>query len=157
MWYRVGRALGLFSDTALETEPCVSTDSSTDALPPAGAYSPTYSPPGSPAKLVVHPGAPELKPCPPTIEWMTKVSDLQKSGKAYDHELYKLDIVGYYRPPRWLAEFDALFLSSFVPLPTSRGRRTVQLDALVVPSRCAYHLWGKTSTLTSLDCALPIF
>ena len=46
---------------------------------------------------------------------MSKVRALQQSGMAYDNSLFMLGIVGYYYPPRWLEEFDAKWLSTYVP------------------------------------------
>ena len=115
MWSRFGKALGLFGPAAPETEPIVPAESSTAASPPPPPDSPTYSPPPSPVRNVVPPDAPELRPCPPSVQWMAKVSAMQTSGMPYDNEIFACGIVGYYRPPRWLADFNAKWLSTFVP------------------------------------------
>ena len=46
---------------------------------------------------------------------MAKVDAMQKSGMSYDSDIFANGIVGYYRPPRWLADFVARWLSTFVP------------------------------------------
>ena len=115
MWSHVTSIFGRFGRTALATEPCASTDFSaaTSAVP--GPSSPTYSPPNSPVRNVVPPDAPELWPCPPSDQWMAKVTAIQTSGMRYDDSIFACGIVGYYRPPRWLAAFKECYLSNFVP------------------------------------------
>ena len=115
MWSRFGKALGLFGSAAPETEPFVPPETSTDASPPPRAPSPTYSPPPSPDRNVVPPDAPELRPCPPTIQWMAKITAMQTSGMEYDNAIFANNIVGYHRAPRWLANFVARWLSTYVP------------------------------------------
>ena len=115
MWSRIGRSLGLYGPAALETEPIVSVENAGITSPPPEARRAAWSPSYSLEALIIPPGAPELTPCPPTIEWMAKVRALQQSGMAYDNSLFMLGIVGYYYPPRWLEEFDAKWLSTYVP------------------------------------------
>ena len=115
MWSRFGKALGLFGPAAPETEPIVPAENLTAASPPPPPDSPTYSPPTSPVRNVVPPDAPELRPCPPSVQWMAKVSTMQTSGMPYDNDIFACGIVGYYRPPRWLADFKEKWLSTFVP------------------------------------------
>ena len=115
MWSALGRRFGLFGSAAPETEPFVPPETSTDASPPPRAPSPTYSPPPSPDRNVVPPDAPELRPCPPTIQWMAKITAMQTSGMEYDNAIFANNIVGYHRAPRWLANFVARWLSTYVP------------------------------------------
>ena len=115
MWSHVTSIFGRFGRTALATEPCASTDFSaaTSAVP--APSDPTYSPPNSPVRNVIPPDAPELWPCPPSEQWMAKVTAMQASGMRYDDSIFACGIVGYYRPPRWLADFKEFYLSTFVP------------------------------------------
>ena len=40
---------------------------------------------------------------------------MQTSGMPYDNDIFTCGIVGYYRPPHWLADFKEKWLSTYVP------------------------------------------
>ena len=116
MWSHVTSIFGRFGRTALATEPCASTDFSTATSAVPVPSDPTYSPPNSPVRNVIPPDAPELWPCPPSEQWLAKVAAMQSSGMLYDDSIFACGIVGYHRPPRWLADFKEVYLSTYVPV-----------------------------------------
>ena len=138
MWSHVTSIFGRLGRTALATEPCVSTDFSTVTSAVPAVTSPTYSPTSpsdSDAPRCLSPNAPALDPLPPNVNWLSTIQMLQRSGPPYDPLVWRLNIVGYHHPPRWLELFVDKWLPDFTP----------RIEPLDLPHHPKAQGWGSFS------------